>query len=120
MGLTVAAYAKIAQGIADFKLRFVESAICIHQQTKHPPKIFYYSATPDIKWLEDTGIETIDIASVAARRIPSKGTFESDSRNSSLDSLYSMYVGPVEKSGRHNAFPDAVMLAEVCCAMLLE
>jgi hypothetical protein len=119
MGLDTAAYAKIATVSDDLLISFMEVA-SRPSLGGRPARVLYYSAPADIKWLESSGVVTIDLAERAKKRTPGRGTFETDSRAANLDALYGMYVGPIDTSGRHQAFPDAVSLAEVACAMMME
>jgi hypothetical protein len=116
MGLVMGAYRAIALSLDDLLLRFLD---LINRPGLPPPRVLYYSASADINWLQGTA-HTINIAEVAAARTPLRGTFETDSRASNLDALYGMYVGPIDQSGRHQALPDAISLAEVAAAMLLD
>jgi len=116
MHLTPKDFEKIAIDTDELALRILKSAARwkVPNLTMH-----YFSASNDINWLNGC-VQVIDVAAFAATITPKKGTFNSDSRTANLDSLYGMYVGPNEQSGRHRAFPDAVMLGEIVCGMLRE
>jgi hypothetical protein len=117
MCLTVDGYRKIAVALDDLLLRFLD---LINRPGLPPPRVLYYSAGADVKWLDGSGADTVNIADVAATKTPLRGTFETDSRVSNLDALYGMYIGPIDPSGRHQALPDAISLAEIAAAMLLD
>jgi hypothetical protein len=119
MGISTTSFDKVAITIDDLLLHFIEIISRRHGNVSLA-KLFYYSASTDVKWLADTGVETTNVATIASKITPKRGTFETDSRTADLNSLYGMYVGPVPESGRHRAFPDAVMLGEIICAMMVE
>lgn len=123
MGLDLGAYRKIAISCDDLALRFINIALPNDDSSdasKPQPRLFYYSSTVDTKWMIDGVVETVDVASIVSSKIPVKGTFESDSRAATLDAVYGMYIGPIDKSGRHQAFIDAIYLAEIVSAMYSE
>jgi len=112
-GLTNETFTKVAIDFDALLDRFLEN-YC--KETE----VFYFSAKPDINWLSGSGVSIIDVAAAAATMTPKKGTFMTESRASSLDALYGMYIGPIEDSGRHRAFPDAIMLSDIIRAMYSE
>ena len=107
-------YAEIKVSLTDFAIDFVEQATQL--STEHCPRVFYFSSPVDISWGLSTGAEFIELTSRIGTQICKNGTFESDSKMPDLDSLYGVYVGPFELTGRHRAFPDAVALGEICNA----
>lgn len=113
-GLSMAAYKTIAMSIMELILMFLENA----RAATNIPELIYLSATADVKWATDTGAITTNILDVVGKDIIRNGTFESDSKSSDLKTLYGAYVGTMNNSGRHRAFPDAVALAEIYIAHL--